>query len=194
MNLKKAVLLCGCLLLVRAGSGSPSLPFLAEADDSSDPYKIIAERNVFHLNPTPIPPPPVPPKIELPTIKFSGWFRVGRVTKALFCTLPKDKKETPSYYDLCEGEKAGFLELVKIRYDQGEVDVINSGVAMTLSLKDDSLVSAPEKSGLRVGDNHNHLSPIHMLGQFQGESRGFPKSDANSSAMFSGRPRRSPVR
>jgi hypothetical protein len=136
MNLKKAVLLCGCLLLVRAGSGSPSLPFLAEADDASDPYKIIAERNVFHLNPMPIPPPPVPPKVELPTIKFSGWFRVGRVTKALFCTLPKDKKETPSYYDLCEGEKAGFLELVKIRYDQGEVDVINSGVAMTLSLKE----------------------------------------------------------
>ena len=141
MNMRPAIWLLGCLVLPEMGAAGPFVPITDNSDDASNPYAIISDRNVFHLNP--IPPAPVaePPKEELPIVKLSGFFRVGHETRALFCALPRDKKQDPSYYNLSEGEKAGSLEVVKIHYDKGVVDVVNSGTSMTLSLKDDGLAA-----------------------------------------------------
>jgi hypothetical protein len=135
MKLRTAVWLFGCLVLALGGAADPLVPVAPDVDDPSGPYAVISERNMFHLNPVPPEAGPEPPKVELPVVKFFGFFRVGRVTKALFCSLPKDKKEEPTYYNLSEGEKSGFLEVVQIHFEKGEVEVVNSGVTMTLTLK-----------------------------------------------------------
>jgi len=116
------------------------------ADDALNPYSVIVERNIFHLNP---PPPPASdadkPKVELPVVKITGFVNIGNKSKVLFLSEPKDKKEGPFYYSLAEGEKSadGKFELVKIHPSQDEVDVINAGVPVTLTVKDDSLGSSP---------------------------------------------------
>ena len=111
----------------------------AEPDVESNPYAVISERNVFHLNPPPPPPAPDAPKVELPEIKLSGFLRIGNTAHALFSYSPKDKKEAPIYYYLANGEKEGILEVVKIHEDRGEVEIIDSGTPLTLSLKNDTL-------------------------------------------------------
>jgi hypothetical protein len=135
MNLKATARLLGCLILLAQG-----WPLAAAVpDDGSNPYDVITERNVFHLNPIPPPPPPPTPKVELPEIKLSGFLRIGKTTHALFSCSPKDKKEEPIYYDLADGQKEGILEVVRIHEEEGEVEIINSGTPLTLSLKNDTL-------------------------------------------------------
>src|SRR5271168_1140176 len=76
------------------------------ADDTVNPYSVIVERNIFRLNP---PPPPVDPnqvKVELPVVKITGFLNIGSVSKVLFVSQPKDKKEGPIYYSLTESEKS----------------------------------------------------------------------------------------
>ena len=111
------------------------------ASDLSNPYSVIVERNIFHLNPPPPPPEPEKPKLELPVVKITGFVNNGGLTKVFFLAQPKDKKEGSSYYALVEGEKSGDhkLEFVKIHPAQDAVDVINDGVAVTLTVKDDTL-------------------------------------------------------
>jgi hypothetical protein len=116
------------------------------ADNASNPYSVIVERNIFHLNPPPPPPSDADkPKVELPVVKITGFVNIGNTSKVLFLSQPKDKKEGPFYYSLAEGEKSadGKFELVKIHPSQDEVDVINLGVPVTLTVKEDSLGSSP---------------------------------------------------
>jgi len=203
MKLSTAVWLFGCLVLARSGAAGPVVPIAHTPDDASDPYAVISDRNIFHLNPLPPEPAPETPKVELPVVKFSGFFRVGHVTKALFCSLPKnnkDKKEEPTYYNLSEGEKSGFLEVVKIRFDKGEVDVVNSGTAMTLSLKEDSpagkedsLVGKHESSTQNQDGHWIHPKQFLNPGQSPGGPRGFSEGGAGLPSAFPGRPRRFPV-
>ena len=145
----------------------------AVANDDSNPYAVISERNVFHLNPVPPPePPPEAPKPDLPKIKLSGFLRIGQKTHALFSCAPKDKKEEPIYYNLTDGEKDGILEVVKIHQDKGEVDIINSGTPATLSLKSDTLeptAPAPAKGALAKAQHSeapkSSGGPEHMPGR-----------------------------
>jgi hypothetical protein len=136
MSFKATTGLLVCLFFLAHG-----LPVgAAEPEEDSNPYAVISERNVFHLNPIPPPPPAKEePKADLPTIKLSGFLRIGKMTHALFVCNPKEKKDLPIYFDLADGEKEGILEVVKIHEDKGEVDIINSGTPATLSLKNDSL-------------------------------------------------------
>jgi hypothetical protein len=145
MNFKATAGLLGCLILFIQEWPMPA----TVANDDSNPYAVISERNVFHLNPLPPPePPPEAPKADLPKIKLSGFLRIGIKTHALFSCAPKDKKQEPTYYNLTDGEKDGILEVVKIREEKGEVDVINSGTPATLTLKDDTLEpKAPPAKG-----------------------------------------------
>jgi hypothetical protein len=193
MKLGTAVWLFGSLVLARSGAGEPHVPIAHDPDEAPDPYAVISERNIFHLNPMPPEPSPEPPKVELPVIKYYGFFKVGHVTKALFCSLPKDKKEEPTYYNLAEGEKAGFLELVKIRFDKGEVDVVNSGTAMTLSLKEDSQDGKPERSTKERDGHPMHEKTFHNPGQPLGGPHGFSEGGGAMPPGLPGRPRRSPV-
>jgi hypothetical protein len=191
MKLRTAVWLFGCLVLALGGAAEPLVPIAPDADDATGPYAVISERNMFHLNPVPPEAGPEPPKVELPVVKFSGFFRVGTVTKALFCSLPKDKKEEPTYYNLCEGEKSGILEVVKIHFEKGEVEIVNSGVAMTLALKDDSLAGKQEPSENKE-DGHGIHGLLHKTGQTPEGPRGFSEGGAKIPA-FPGRQRRTPV-
>jgi len=140
---RKAMALGCCCALV---AGRP-----AKAEDSN-PYSVIAERNVFHLNPPP--PPPAPeeaPKADLPVIKITGIVKIGGKIRALFVTQPKNAKDAPTYFNLAEGERDGILEVVKIDVDDQKVDVVNSGKLATLTVKDDSLAisegTAPAGAG-----------------------------------------------
>jgi hypothetical protein len=140
MNLKATAGLLGWLFLLTQGRPTLAAALAEGDDDDSNPYSVISERNVFHLNP---PPPPVTvddkPKAELPSIKLSGFLRIGQKTHALFSSTPKDKKDGPIYYNLADGEKEGILEVVRIHEDKGEVEIINTGTPVTLSLKTDTL-------------------------------------------------------
>ncbi|HZM03929.1 MAG TPA: hypothetical protein VFC44_13035 [Candidatus Saccharimonadales bacterium] len=163
-----AASLLGCLLFP-AVSGMAAVATDTVADPAN-PYFVISERNVFHLNPIPPPPEPEKPKQDLPVIKISGFVKVGNSSKALFSSTSKDKKDLPIYYSLSEGEKQGFLELVKIDRDKGEAEIINSGVKMTLNLKDDTLkdtISAPPAGGPMQArfDNRRGLPPIPGVGR-----------------------------
>jgi hypothetical protein len=188
MKLRTAIGLLGCVVLARSGAAGPFVPVTDDPNEASKTFAVISDRNIFHLNPIPI-PPPEQPKIELPLIKLSGFFRQGRHTRALFCSLPKDKKDEPAYYNLSEGEKSGFLELVKIDYDKGEVEVINSGTRMTLNLKDDGLGDKLETASNLRGSNPAHPFPFHASFQPPGFSQGAD----NMPFPFRGRSRRSPM-
>jgi hypothetical protein len=194
MKLSPVFWVMGCLVFVKSGASAPSVPFALDPADASNPYALISERNIFHLNPIPPEPAPELPKVELPVVKFSGFYRVGRVTKALLCSLPKDKKEEPIYYDLSEGEKEGFLEVVKIHYDKGEVDVVNSGTPMTLSLKEDSLVSKQEMPKNNRDIRSGSQIPFRAFGQSLGRPGGFSEAGGNSPYSSPQRPHRSSAR
>jgi hypothetical protein len=119
------------------------------ADGDANPYSVIAQRNVFGLNP----PPPAPepdkgPPLVLPVVHLSGFMRKGEQWKALLAV----EVENPDphghplscYLTLAEGDKKSVgsgakqaaVELVKAYAEQEKVDIINSGTAMTLSAKD----------------------------------------------------------
>jgi hypothetical protein len=143
MKFKATAGLLGCLLLAQGGPRAAAQP-----SEDANPYGVISERNVFHLNPIPPPPAEEAPKVDLPEIKLSGFLKIGKSRHALFSSRPKDKKDGPIYYDLADGEKEGILEVVKIHEDKGEVEIMNSGTPVTLSLKNDTIKeTASEKGG-----------------------------------------------
>jgi hypothetical protein len=139
MNLRMPAWLLGCLVLVQSGLAAPDGPPAGSTDEGANPYAVISDRNVFHLNPIPPPAAPEAATADLPVVKLSGFIEIGHKMRALFSSLPKQGKGEPIYYNLAEGEKTGILELVRIHYHEGAVDVINSGTPMTLNVKDDGL-------------------------------------------------------
>ena len=110
-----------------------------ESTGSANPYTVIIDKNVFRLNPPPPPPEaPATTPADLPQYKLTGIVKIGDQTRVLFALAPKDAKELPTYLNLAAGERQGQLELVSIDRDKEEVAVINSGMAMTLSVKSNS--------------------------------------------------------
>lgn len=124
--------------------------------DSSNPYAIIVDRNIFRLNP---PPPPVAvdqKPVEMPKVYLSGIIKIGDDIRVLFSMPAKDAKGQTSYFKLAPGEMASGerddkLELVRIHPDQQEVDVVVNGTAMTLSVLSNSLASASAPTGKAGG-------------------------------------------
>jgi hypothetical protein len=123
----------------------------ADSDPAdANPYSVISDRNIFHLNP----PPPAPEAedvkpAELRKLMLTGIVKKHDTIKAWLAIPPKDNKETVIYMTLAPGEKQHDVELVKIRYDKEEVDVINAGTPQTLSVKSNSYAStaAPAPHG-----------------------------------------------
>jgi hypothetical protein len=138
----------------------------AEEVDDSNPYSVIMTRNVFHLNPPPPPPSPEKPKVELPTVKITGIMHVAKKTQVMFVSESKDHKDH-NYYTLTAGERSadGKLELVRILPQETGVDVINDGVAATLTTKEDSNESAKISGGQTAGNNQ---PPPNNPGQMPG--------------------------
>jgi len=120
----------------------------------ANPYSVISDRNVFHLNP----PPPAPPVDEAPPVEARKLMLTGIVKKGsawrVWLAIPaKDSKETTIYLTLAPGEKEHDVELVKIRSEKEEVDVINAGIPQTLTVKSNTFASTaapaahPERGG-----------------------------------------------
>jgi hypothetical protein len=131
------------LSTVRAASeGTP-----AEAN----PYSVISDRNVFHLNPPPPPPSADDAKpVDLPKVILTGIVGKGTTLKVLLAIPPKDSKDFVTYLTLVPGQREHDVELVKIHAEKEEVEIINSGTAQTLSSKSNSYAAmavAPHPGG-----------------------------------------------
>lgn len=117
----------------------------------SNPYAVISDRNIFHLNP---PPPPVPaeaPKpVDLPKVALTGFYGKGTSMKVMLAVLPpKDSKDPIAYLSLAPGDRDHDVQVVRIHSKEVEVDIINSGTAQTLTRSNDlaSLGSLPHSGG-----------------------------------------------
>jgi hypothetical protein len=105
----------------------------ATQEANSNPYSVISDRNVFRLNPA---PPPVavdtkPP--DLRKVMLSGFQKVGSRMRVYLAIPAKDPKDT-AYLALQAGEKESDVEIVTIRAEKQEVDIVNSGTPMTLTI------------------------------------------------------------
>jgi len=127
------------------------------ADAEGNPYAVISDRNIFHLNPPPPPPPVDPPKpSDARKVMLNGFIGKGNSTRALMAIVPKDTKEPTRYLNLAPGERKDDVELVSISLKDEAVDIVNEGTAMLLTIKSNSFAStatapsaagAPEKPG-----------------------------------------------
>jgi len=164
----------------------------------ANPYSVISNRNVFHLSP---PPPPVeeaqaPP--DLPKVMLTGFLGKGSFVKVLLAIPPKENKDPMVYLTLAPGEKGGEagrdVELVSIRLDKEEVDIINSGTPQTLSVKSNSFVSTAAPAGPHPGaaPAMPRMPGIHRAGGFppgmkpQSSTAPAPSSSGGGSAIVIG--------
>ena len=152
--------------------------------DGSNPYAVITDRNIFHLNP---PPPPVSDADkkakEVPKVFLNGIVSVGDDVRVLFSIPPKDSKGQTAYFKLGLGERDDVLELVRIHPNRQEVDVLVNGTPVTLSMLSNSLAAAS------VGKTAEAPAP-------PGGPRGRPTAAApaapeGSSAIIAGKTRES---
>jgi len=145
-------LVCGAIFL--GGYGLCSGRIAGGSDqsggaDNTNPYALISERNPFRMNPPPPTPDPASllPPPELPEVILSGTMIVAGLQKAMFAVKtkePKDPKvkaaagpqETTTYMCLAEGDTSGPVHLLKIKKGGDEVEIVNSGTHMTLTMKD----------------------------------------------------------
>jgi hypothetical protein len=112
------------------------------ADDN--PYSVISQRNIFRLG---TPPPPAAPdadkSAELPKVMLTGFFESAHVMRVLLAKPPlKDATNSIAYLSLKVGERKDDVEVVRIRYEKGEVDILNSGVPETLSAASNTLAAS----------------------------------------------------
>jgi hypothetical protein len=150
-----AILLCAqvvCLAGTEDASAATAVAFAPA--DNANPYSVIIERNVFHLNQPPLPPKPdeAPPPV-IPEVRLSGFMRTGDQWKVLLAVQAEnpDPHGHPltCYLTLAEGDKKAVgpgakqvvVELVKAYADQEKADIINSGTPVTLSVKDNGFSS-----------------------------------------------------
>jgi hypothetical protein len=110
--------------------------------DSSNPYAVIVDRNIFHLT-SPPPPPPVDTKPkDMPKVYLSGIIKIGDEMKVLFSIPPKDNKSPTAYLSLAQGEKDNDVELLSVSGDQQSVDIMVSGIKETLTMASNTLAAA----------------------------------------------------
>jgi hypothetical protein len=116
--------------------------------EEANPYSVISDRNVFHLNPPPPPPAAEAPKpADLPKIMLTGFVGKGSSMKVLLAIPPsRDTKESITYLSLSLGDREHDVQLVKIHLDKEEVEIMNSGTAQTLSAKSNSYAALAASS------------------------------------------------
>ena len=79
-----------------------------------NPYSVISDKNVFHLNPPPPPPAVAEKPPELPKVMLSGFQKVGKKMEVFLALPAKDPKDT-AYLALQAGDKSRGIEIVAIR-------------------------------------------------------------------------------
>lgn len=107
----------------------------ADITGLSNPYHLIAERNVFGLRPV----RPViiqQPAAPLPNILLTGITTILKGKRALLKIQFRAKQPTPAkeqYSILAEGQREGAIEVLEIDERTSHVKVNNSGTVMTLT-------------------------------------------------------------
>jgi hypothetical protein len=99
---------------------------------------------------------------------------------------PKDNKENIVYLSLAPGEKGHNVELVKVRYDKGEVDIINAGTPQTLSAKSNSyasLATAAAPAAHAAGGGASGMPPFGHRGAGGPMRNSLPPSPGHSADM-----------
>lgn len=139
------------LALTDAGSKTSTATVSSAKADSGNPYDVIANKDIFRLNPIPPPQPPPEKPVDLPKVYLSGIIKIGDETRVLFAIPSKDNKNF-SYLNLAPneqgvGDKDQTLELLNIHSDNQAVDVVVNGTAMTLSVLSNSFASSGASSG-----------------------------------------------
>jgi hypothetical protein len=144
--MRKALKILGIMFIAFVGPTGWSMVTLAEdnAPTNTNPYMVIAERNVFRLLP---PPPPETtnnaPEPEKPKVVLSGFATVAGVTTVFMSIPAKDAKDRPTYLRLKRGEAQDDIQLLDIREQLGEVDILDAGAQITLSVKSNSYAMTP---------------------------------------------------
>jgi hypothetical protein len=131
----------GAILL---GAQAVCLATTVDAPDASkevsNSYTGIISRNAFHLN-APVQPleEPKVPSPDLPVVTLSGFVETDGQWKVLLAVKLKNgdakASESTSYLSLTQGDQKGGITLVKADPEREKIDIINSGVPMTLSMK-----------------------------------------------------------
>lgn len=138
-------------------------PVSAAADTAAseaNPYAVISDRNIFHLNPPPPPPSADDKPVDVPKVMLSGFRTVAGHTRVFLVLQPKDPKdpkepkEVMKFLDLAQGEKVDPVEVVKIDSEKRQVDIVNTGHPMTLTFADNGVAvaaAAPAPGGRGPG-------------------------------------------
>jgi hypothetical protein len=114
-------------------------------------YGAISNRNVFHLNAPSTPSAQDQKTADVPKLILNGFYKVGSNTRVLLAMPPKDQKDVTKYFNLAPGEQDTPVEVVKINAEKGEVEIINSGTRMTLSLARNGAKASAAPSQTVVG-------------------------------------------
>ena len=120
-------------------------PAQATADtpaSEANPYTVISERNVFHLNPPPPTPAAEEKAADVPKVMLSGFRTVAGNTRVFLVLQPKDTKEPMKFLDLAQGQKDSAVEVVKINSEKRQVEIVNTGHPMTLNFADNGFASS----------------------------------------------------
>jgi hypothetical protein len=166
---------CACV----AGFGSATAAPENTAADAN-PYTVINDRNVFHLNPPPPPPATDTAKpVELPKVALTGFVGKGAAIRVLLAIPPaKDSKETSfTYLTLGPGDRDHDVQLIKIRADVSEVEILNSGTPQTLTRSNSLASLGPVSHGAGGGPGEKaEKSGIHrpMIPGFNPPAPGMP--------------------
>jgi hypothetical protein len=146
------------------------------ADSSSNPYLVIVDKNVFHLNPVPAPEEPEKPAPPaLPVIRLSGFMQTGNQVKVLLAVEVRgpDTKtgiET-NYMALAEGDKKSLgpdgnhavVEMVKADADRETAEIINCGNPVTLTMKAngfEKLAEAQAAGRAQVAERKDRIAQV----------------------------------
>jgi hypothetical protein len=174
-------------ILALLGSFAATGSLLAIAADN--PYKAIAERNMFHLNEVPKPKPPEPTPEPPPNVEFTGISKMGSEKKAWFVILAKaGTTDSPKYLSLREGERTtfssgsneGILWLKEIIDEREEARVEVSGKETSLQILKHSSDKAPRAGGVPP--------PPVAMPQPQTTSVNFAPNQGGSSVVAGARP------
>jgi hypothetical protein len=182
------VFLLACSVITCGGT-----PFgnIDATNAESNPYLIISRRNVFHLHAPPPPAPVADKSATLPEVMLTGFVETAHVTTVLLAKPAEEPAKTPTYLSLKAGERKDGVEVVRIRLQKEEVDIINSGTPMTLCLNSNSFPSdgfalkAFGGAQAKGFPETSPASPVTRLALSKASRRPFPETRPTDSSSGS---------
>lgn len=137
----------------------------ASGDAPGGPYQRIADRNVFGLNPKPLPPEINKPPPPSPRVLLTGITTILGNKCALLKTTPPAKPGEPAKeqaFTLAAGQREGEIEVLEINEKAGTVKVNNYGTITVLDFDKDGVKVAaipPGPGGMVPGPAGSPVAP-----------------------------------